>query len=240
MNGKRAIVVGATSGIGRGVAEVLSQNGYLVGITGRRSEKLAELQAQNPQAFRVKSFDVYDTDTVVQNLEELVAELGGLDLLLFNSGTGHRNPALDFDKEIEAIRVNVVGFTRVIDWAFAFFARQNSGHLASVSSIAGIRGNRFAPAYGATKAFQINYLESLRAKAGKEKRRMQITDIRPGFVDTAMAQGDNVFWVAPVEKAARQIYKALRSEKQIVYITKRWRYVALLMKILPKWLWNKI
>ncbi len=240
MNGKRAIVVGATSGIGRGLAEILAQNGYVVGVTGRRAEKLAELQAQNPPAFRIKPFDVYDTDTVVQNLEELVAELGGLDLLVYNSGTGHRNPALDFDKEIEAIRVNVVGFTCVADWAYAFFARQNSGHLASVSSVAGIRGNRFAPAYGATKAYQINYLESLRAKAKKERCRIHITDIRPGFVDTTLAQGDGVFWVAPVPKAARQIYKALRAKKQIAYITKRWRYVALLMKILPKGVWNKI
>ncbi|MDR1021828.1 MAG: SDR family NAD(P)-dependent oxidoreductase [Prevotellaceae bacterium] len=237
---RKAIVVGATSGIGRGLAEVLVKNGYLVGITGRRAEKLAELKAQQPDSFCIAAFDVCDTNSVVQNLEKLVAELGGLDLLVINSGTGHRNPTLDFEKERTAIDVNVTGFTRVAGWAFSFFAKQKSGHLAAVSSIAGIRGNRYAPAYGATKAFQINYLESLRAKARKEGLPITVTDIRPGFVDTAMAQGDSLFWVAPVKKATVQIYKAIKAKKQIAYVTKRWRYVAIAMKIMPKYLFIRI
>lgn len=237
---KKAIVVGATSGIGKQLAILLADNNYQVGITGRRGQLLTELQEVKPGKFIPSAFDVTDINAVPQNLTKLVNELGGLDLLIISSGTGALNPSLDSEIENQTNTVNVSGFTAVADWAFNFFERQKSGHLAAITSIAGLRGGRHAPAYNASKAYQINYLQGLRQKAVNLKMPIFITDARPGFVDTPMAKGEGLFWVASPQKAALQIYRAIVSKRKIVYVTKRWWLVAFIIKHLPGFLYNRM
>jgi NADP-dependent 3-hydroxy acid dehydrogenase YdfG len=237
---KRAIIVGASSGIGRGLAKVLVENNYLVGITGRRTELLEEIKKENPDNYIISVFDVRDYVKIPAYLTQLKLQLGGLDLLIFNSGIGERMTQLDFDKDKKILDTNVLGFTSVVDWTFEFFNRQGYGHLAATTSVAGIRGGRWAPSYSASKAYQMNYLEGLRQRAGKLKIKIHITDIRPGFVNTVMAQGDDIFWVSPIEKASRQIYKAILDRRKIVYITKRWRLVAMIIRRIPSWIYDKI
>jgi short-subunit dehydrogenase len=237
---KKAIVIGATSGIGKGLSKMLLDKGYNVGITGRRTNLLLELKKESPERYFVKSIDITDTDNLVQKLQDLVTELGGLDLLIISSGTGDVNERLDFTIEKLAIDTNVSGFTRVADWTFNYFLNQEYGHLVAISSIAGLRGSRQAPAYNATKAFQINYLEGLRQKATKLKLPIFVTDIRPGFVDTAMAKGGGQFWVSTLDKATKQVFLAIRNKKKVAYITKRWKLIAVLLKSLPRLLYNKM
>jgi len=114
-----------------------------------------------------------------------------------------------------------------------YFQKQGSGHLANISSIAGLLGNGIAPSYNATKAYQINYFNGLRKKVKKLKLRIYLTDIRPGFVDTAILKGNGLFWIAPVDKAAKQIYAAIRKKKKKVYITKRWALIAFIIRLKP-------
>jgi len=237
---KKAIVVGASSGIGKQLAIILADKGYKVGITGRRDQLLLNLQATKPESFIVSCFDVSHVDEVPLQLQKLADKLGGLDLLVLSSGTGKINPALNTVFEQQTNAVNVAGFTAVADWAFNFFEQQCHGHFAAITSVAAIRGNRQAPAYGASKAYQVNYLEALRQKATKTKLPVYVTDIRPGFVDTPMAQAENMFWVAPVGKAAEQILKALENRRDVVYITKRWRVVAFLFRMVPGFLFKRM
>jgi len=237
---KKAIVVGATSGIGRELAIILAEHNYKVGITGRREQLLLNLQASKPENFIVSVFDVSHIDDVPYALQKLIDELGGLDLLVLSSGTGKINPELDTAIEQQTNAVNVAGFTAVANWAFNFFELQGSGHFAAITSVGAIRGSRQAPAYGASKAYQVNYLEGLRQKATNLKMPIYVTDIRPGFVDTPMAQAENMFWVAPVEKAAKQIFKALENKRDVVYITKRWRLVAFIFRMVPGFLYKRM
>jgi short-subunit dehydrogenase len=230
---KKAIIIGATSGIGNALAILLAENNYKVGITGRRSELLDELKKGNPNSFVTKYFDIADTQSSAEKLEELTIDLGGLDLLIISSGTGDINNFLDFAIEKRTIETNVLGFTCVADWAFNQFEKQKSGHLVAISSVGGLRGSRQSPSYNATKAFQINYLEALRQKATFRKMPIDVTDIRPGFMATDMAKGEGQFWVATVDKATRQIYNAIKGKKKIAYITKRWRIIATILKRIP-------
>jgi short-subunit dehydrogenase len=230
---QKAIIVGATSGIGRQLAILLANNHYLVGATGRRQQNLEALQSEKPDHILISAFDITHTFEVSRRLDELSNRLGGLDLVIICSGVGDLNHSLDFAVEKKTIDVNITGFTEVADWAFNFFEKQQSGHLVGITSLAGLRGSRHAPAYYATKAFQINYLEGLRQKAKKSKLPVYVTDIRPGFVDTEMAKGEGMFWMASVKKAAGQIFEAIKSRKQVAYVTRRWRTIAALLKALP-------
>lgn len=237
---KKAIVIGASSGIGRQLAVLLAQNNYKVGITGRRDQLLLNLKVTNPDNFIVSVFDVTDGANLAQKLNQLVNELGGgLDLLILSSGTGKINPPLNQDIEQNTNAVNVIAFTTIACWAFNFFQQQGYGQFAAITSVAATRGSRHAPAYGASKAYQVNYLQGLRQKAGNLKLPIVITDVRPGFVDTAMAQGEGLFWVASVEKASNQIYRAIENKRNVVYITNRWRLVAFIFRLVPGWVYNR-
>jgi short-subunit dehydrogenase len=237
---KKAIIIGATSGIGKGLAKILVDNNYKVGITGRRTELLDELKSQNPNSYYTRTFDITDTKIIVENLDALTTELGGLDLLIISSGTGDLNEKLDFEIEKRTIETNVTGYTCIANWTFNYFKNQQSGHLVAISSVGGLRGSRIAPAYNATKAYQVNYLEGLRQKARKLNQQIYVTDVRPGFVDTDMAKGEGQFWVAPVEKATQQIFDAIKQKKKIVYITKRWRLIAIILKRIPRQIYDRM
>lgn len=239
-NKKKAIIVGATSGIGRELAKLLSNNNYIVGITGRRTNLLEEIKSENPTSYFIKTLDITDTEQTEQRLNELKKEIGGLDLLILSSGIGDLNHNLDFEIEKRTIETNVLGFTLITNWAFNYFEEQKSGHLVAISSVGGLRGSRQAPAYNATKSFQMNYLEGLRQKAKKLNTNIFVTDIRPGFVDTDMAKGEGLFWVSKVDKAAQQIFDAINRKKRVAYVTKRWRIIASILKNLPRPIYDKM
>ncbi|PKM52116.1 MAG: oxidoreductase [Firmicutes bacterium HGW-Firmicutes-7] len=237
---KKAIVIGASSGIGRELAIRLSKGGYLVGVTGRRVELLEEIKEMFPQQILVKKMDVTNTEEAMKNFEDLIGDLGGLDLIIINAGFGHINKELNWEPEKHTIEVNALGFTAMVNVAYRYFREEKKGCIVGISSIAGIRGSSYAPAYSASKAFISNYLEGVRCLSKKEKSHIKIIDVKPGFVDTAMARGDKVFWMAPVEKAAKQILVAIEKGREKVIVTKRWAIIMRLMKILPEWIYSKL
>jgi short-subunit dehydrogenase len=115
----------------------------------------------------------------------------GVDLVVISSGTGHINPELAWGKEEETVTVNVAGFAALAAKSMEIFRNQGHGHWVGISSMAALMGSGNAPAYGASKAFVTLYLEALGA-AGKQG--IHVTEIRSGFVGTAMAQGEGLFW----------------------------------------------
>lgn len=230
---KKAIIIGATSGIGKSLAELLLRKGYQVGVTGRREDLFQTIDVDEKSSMVSKMMDVQSILTLEEKCYELVHELGGLDLLIISAGIGEENGDLDFKIEHNVIKTNVLGFTCIADWAARYFKKQGFGHIVNISSIAGIRGGGGAPSYNASKAFQINYLEGLRINANQSNLPIYFTDVRPGFINTAMAKGEGLFWVAPVQKAAQQIFDGIEQKKNIIYITKRWRLIAYFLKIIP-------
>ena len=237
---KRAIVIGATSGIGRALAERLAAEGYRVGVTGRREALLEELAATRPDSFCSAAADIMDPAAACAALERLAGELGGMDLCVVSAGTGDLNPGLDYALEEPAIRTNVVGWTAAVDWAYGRFEGQGGGHLVVISSVGGLRGSGAAPAYNASKAYQINYAEGLRQRVAKSGLPVTITDIRPGLVDTAMAKGEGLFWVQPVAKTVRQILPAVERRRHVAVVTRGWRIAAWLLRHLPESLYLKM
>lgn len=235
---KKIIIIGASSGIGRELALIYAKNGHKVGVCGRRLELLCQLRDQYPQNMEVAELDITKEDAGIV-LGKLIEKTGGMDVLIIPAGVGFINPSLDAKIEQQTIDVNVAGFTNAVISGYAFFAKQRHGHIVGISSIAAIRGLHECPAYSASKAYELNYLEGIRKKALKENSNIKVTTVIPGFVDTQMAQGDGLFWVAPVPKAARQIVNAVEKKKSIVYVTRRWGIIAWLLKILPCFIYDR-
>lgn len=236
---RKAIIIGGSTGIGKELAISLSRDGWTLGLVSRSGERLNAIQEQLPSTTYVRSLDIVDSHKTEKVLEELFEEMGWIDAVIICAGIGHINPELDLDKEMETIATNVDGFTTVVNVAYKNFLMQGAGHLLAVTSIAAIRGNADAPAYNASKAFMSNYLEGLTQKTVKAKMDITITNIQPGFVDTKMAKGEKLFWLVSVEQAARQISRVMTNKKQHIYISRRWRLIAWILKITPNFLYNR-
>jgi short-subunit dehydrogenase len=235
---QKILIVGATSGIGRELALLYAGKGHLVGATGRRQELLYTLQLEYPNHIITECYDTTANDAIF-HLEALVKKLGGLDLLIYNAGWGDLTEKLDWEVDKGTVDVNVNAFLESVHFGWRYFTAQDHGHLATISSIAGIRGNRYSPAYSASKAFQSIYFEGLAIKARRMKIPLYVTDIQPGFVDTKMAKGPK-FWVAPVQKAAKQIVQGIAKKRRRVYITRRWWLIAKLFKWIPGWIYYRL
>ena len=235
---QKIVIIGATSGIGLHLARLYAAAGHLVGTTGRRQEMLDSLQREYPDRIITECYDA-TVSQATTHLDALVQKLGGLDLLIYNAGWGEPMEALDAAVNLATTDINVNAFLTAILYGWQYFVTQGHGHLVTISSIAGNRGNRHSPAYSAAKAFQSTYFEGLYIKARKMNIPLYVTDIQPGFVDTKMAKGPR-FWVAPVDKAARQIVRAIEKRRRLAYITRRWWLVAKLFRWIPGWIYYRI
>ncbi len=211
----------------------------MVAATGRRMDLLITLQKQYPGQIITGCFDVTKNENVMQ-LESLVNKLGGLDILIISAGGGDTSEELNWELDKWMVETNVNGFVQIANWGFNFFVKQGHGQLAAISSIAAYRGNSEAPAYSASKAFQSVYFEGLALKAKKMRKNITVTCIEPGFVDTKSAKSEKLFWVVPLDKAAKQIIKAIENKKRKVFISRRWRLIAWALKWMPYNIYKRI
>ena len=233
-----AIVVGASSGIGEALAQELAAEGYEVGLTARRTERLVEIGAVLPTNAYVATMDVTDVTDAREGFDELVDAMPSVDLVVISAGVGHLNRDLEWEPERETVDVNVRGFTALATAAMAHFDDRGAGHLVGLSSVAAVFGNGSAPAYNASKAVVSTYLEGLRYRQAGRESDVTITTVEPGFVDTEMAMGE--FWMCSPETAARQIRRAIDRERDHVYVTRRWRLVAWVLNALPERLMQRL
>ncbi len=235
---KKAIIVGASSGIGREVAQLLIDRGWRVGIAARREAKLLELQKQHPQQVVVQTIDV-NADDAAQRLLQLIERLGGMSLYFHASGIGKQNRTLEPAIELNTVQTNALGFTRLIDTAFNYFADHGGGHIAAITSIAGTKGLGPAPSYSATKAFQNVYLQSLEQLANARRLNIRFTDLRPGFVDTDLLNDNNHYpLMLRPERVAREMVASIKKRRHVRVIDWRWRIITACWRRIPRSLWR--
>lgn len=231
--GKNAVVFGATSGIGLELSRLLVKEGYKVLMTGRRMDRLESVQAEHSDHIVVRQHDITQHEESSRLFNELPEIFEKVDLIVHNAGVAEPNFDLEWEKDLPTLETNVMGATRIYQLSYNFFREQGFGHLVSITSMASLTGNRHVPAYHASKAFQASYMESLWMKSRRTKKaKIYVTNILPGYVDTDIIIGDT-FWMAPLDKAVNQIYQAILKKKRKAYITKRWKWVAILIKIVP-------
>ena len=237
---KRIIIIGATSGIGYEIAQQYIQKGYQVGVAGRRKERLESLRAIAPTQVHIQPIDVTEEEAPKQLLA-LIDKLGGMDIFLHCAGIGHQNRCLKQAIETDTIETNVKGFTRMVLAAYHYFSGHGGGHIAVISSIAGTKGLGVAPSYSATKCFQNCYIDALAQLSRIEQRPISFTDIRPGFVRTALLNdGLHYPMCLSPQYAARLIVEAIDHRKRRAIID--WRYAILVFfwRLIPNWLWERL
>lgn len=232
---KRAIVIGASSGIGQEVAKLLMKDGWMVGVAARRLDRLTELGAT-----AIEQIDVTKEDAT-ERLQTLINQLGGMNMFFYASGIGKQNRELAEDIELATMQTNGLGFTRMIGEAYRYFAEQGCGHIAAITSIAGTKGLGPAPSYSATKAMQNVYLQALEQQAKSRGLKIHFTDIRPGFVDTALLSGDFHYpMMLKPEKVAKEIVTAINRHQHIRVIDWKYRLLTALWRRIPRCLWRQI
>lgn len=236
---KRAIIIGATSGIGEEVAKLLISQGWHIGIAGRREDALKKLQATAPGQIVMQRLDVTEADAPTL-LRTLIDKLGGMDLFFLSSGIGSQNPDLNPEIELNTARTNVEGFTRMVTAAYDYFKTKGSGHIAVISSIAGTKGLGIAPAYSATKRFQNTYIDALAQLARMQHLDIRFTDIRPGFVATALLKNGKFPMLMQPDKVAKSIVRALNRGKRVAVIDGRYRVLVFFWRMIPRWLWERL
>lgn len=232
---KKVIIIGATSGIGKSLTKLYLRRGYDVGLVGRRIGLLEEFQKQYPNNTFIKKIDIRKTKQAMKSLEQLIKSMKGMDIIILNSGVLIENPNLEWDSDKITVETNVLGILAMANVAYQYFVKKRKGHIVGISSVASLRSSWRSTSYTASKAFISNYLKGLRAKINKNRLKIYVTEVLPGFVSTPMIQGKkDKFWVSSSGKAARQIYKAIQRKRKLVYVSKRWRLIAWMLRILPK------
>ena len=235
-----AIIIGASSGIGNEVARLLLQRGWHCGIAARRTEPLEQLRSEYPQLTETETIDI-TSEEAPERLLQLIERLGGMDLYFHASGIGKQNRDLQTDIEMRTVDTNAMGFTQMVDTAFNYLASHGGGHIAAISSIAGTKGLGPAPSYSATKAFQNTYLQALEQLANARRLNIRFTDLRPGFVDTPLLDGDNHFpMMLRPQQVAKEMVEAIERRRHVRVIDWRWRIITALWRLIPRSIWRKL
>lgn len=235
---KKVIIIGATSGLGRELAQHHIKAGNIVGVAGRRENLLNELKNLNHSNVFIKTMDSTKPQAKEQLLS-LIEEMGGLDLFVYCSGTGYVNKEMNIEKEMQTVEVNVYGFTQLINIAYHYFAEKGKGHIVGIASVAGERTLSICPSYCSSKRYNIMYLKAIRQLAEKKRLNIKVTTILPGFIDTALLKHKYPL-TSNLEKAGKLLYKAIEKGKKRTFIPSYWAIISSLMFIIPPLLWKKI
>lgn len=236
---RKIIIIGATSGIGKAVAEIYISRGCKVGIAGRREKELQSIQQQAPKQVEYEVIDITQ-EGAEKHLSRLIEKVGGMDLYFHSSGIGFQNRTLEMSTEINTTQTNVVGFTRMVDTAFNYFKEKGKGHIAVISSVAGTKGIGVAPAYSATKRFQNTYIEALTQLAHIDKLNISFTDIKPGFVATDLLKDANYPMLMKASSVAKKIVKAIQHKRKRIIIDRRYSALIFFWKLIPHCIWIRM
>lgn len=242
----RALILGASSGMGAALARRLASEGYVLGLVARRKNLLTALSNEINKAAgatRALSYvhDVHDFDDVPELLRKIIADLGGLDLVIYASGVNFP-PGLqsyNFEGDREMLEVNLVGAFAWLNPVAEMFQAAGAGHIVGISSVAGDRGRVGNPGYNASKAGLTSYLESLRNRL--TRRGVHVLTVKAGFVKTDMLKAaQKVMFPITAERAADDILRAIRGRKQQIYTPWFWTLVMLAIRNVPSFIFRRM
>lgn len=228
-----AIVIGASSGIGEGLVRKLASSGVKVAAVARRRSELDRIAGECGPNVRAYAHDVRNFDEAPVLFDRICADLGSVDLFVYNSGVMPRveEGEYNFTKDREIIEVNLLGAMAWLNPAAAYMESRRKGTLAGVSSVAGDRGRRGNPAYHTSKAALTTYLEALRNRVSRYG--VEVVTIKPGPVATPMTVGLKLPLTIDVERCTSEMMTALEAGCGTTYVPAIWQPIMLTIQHVP-------
>ena len=229
--------------MGMRIATDFARLGWRVGIAARREDRLKAVKNLYPDRIEYMTIDVAAPDAT-ERFYKLIELIDGMDYLLYSAGCGWNNPELDETFDERTIDVNVKGFTRIINAAYKYYkdtANLHRGHIAAITSVAGVKGIGISATYSATKRYQWAYLQAIDQLAHQQHVNVSVTDIRPGFVDTPLLSGDkNYPLLMSIDYVAPRIERAIVRHRRVAVIDSRWAVITALWRMIPDPLWRRL
>ena len=228
-----ALVVGASSGIGEQLVRQLASSGVRVAALARREVELARIAAGADGKVLTYVHDVRDYDAAPALFDRIAADLGGIDLVIYNAGVmpGVEEHEVDFDKDRQMVEVNLLGAMRWLGLAGAHMEARGTGTLCGISSVAGDRGRRGNPGYHTSKAALTTYLESLRNRLSRYG--VNVVTIKPGPVETDMTRGMKLPLMITPEACARDALAHMRAGTGEAYVPVAWSPIMMVIRNVP-------
>lgn len=241
---QRAIIIGASSGMGAALAERLVAQGTRVALVARREAELAQIQARlGAERCLIYAHDVQQREAIPTLFQRIAHDLGGVDLVIYAAGIlpdvgpGEYDTATD----MAVLDINLLGAVAWLNEAASRFTRTREGTIVGIGSVAGDRGRRGNPVYGASKAALAAYLESLRNRLSVKG--VTVVTIKPGYVATPMLAGAKISKFFPViapDRAARDILAAAMRKQSVVYVPAFWGPIMALVRAIPSRLFRRL
>ena len=236
---QHAIVVGASSGIGREIARQLAQQGTRVAAIARRGDRLEELAREFPDRVFPVEHDVTHYDEVPALFQDVTHRLGGLDLIVYAAGTmpSVGPDEFDFAKDRQMIEVNLLGAMAWLNQAAVRFEGTRAGTIVGIGSVAGDRGRAGQPAYNTSKAALATYLEALRNRLAKYG--VRVVTMKPGPTATEMTAALNLKGAMDASKVASiTLAKSQRNGEH--YAKLAHRIIFAIIRHIPSGLFRKL
>jgi NADP-dependent 3-hydroxy acid dehydrogenase YdfG len=239
---KVAIITGASSGIGKGLAIRYASAGYHVGLIARRKTDLLALQAVIPTNSLIGVCDVSQREAVTRCVHRMIEAFGRIDVLIANAGISEPSPAQDanFDALESTININVLGAGFSAYAAIPTMIQQRSGHVAVIGSLASYRGFPEAGAYCASKAAVNALFESMRLDL--KPWNISVSIIHPGFIDSAITQRNNFTmpFLKSLDDGCDVIFKSLIKKKKKVSFPWPLSWAVKYLAVWPCWLYDLV
>lgn len=238
---KKVVIMGASSGMGYGVAEALASRGVKVGIAARHIESMKALKEKYPDYVEYAKIDITKPAAVGQ-LNDLIEELGGMDIYFHVAGAYSENLYLDPETDVKVAETNCCGFARMLSAAYRYFrTNKKKGQIAAITSVAGTRGIGRLAAYSSSKKFGHWYMDALEQMSNAEKTGITFTDIRPGWVRTPLENPqENYPMNMTIDYVVPKIIKAIVKKYRVAVVDWRWNIFTGVWRSIPQAVWVRM
>lgn len=242
---KNILILGATSAIAEKLAQGFANKGAKLLLVARNEARLNtiadDLRIRSGQEVLTHTQDLLDASQHAAVIEMAESKLGGLDIVFLAYGTLGDQKACEasYEQTLEELNTNCLSVISLLTHTANLFESRGAGCIAVISSVAGDRGRQSNYVYGTAKGALTIFLQGLRNRL--DKHGVHVLTIKPGFVDTPMTEEfkKGLLWVGP-ETIARGIMRAIDKRKDVVYLPFFWRYIMLIIKLIPERIFKKL
>jgi decaprenylphospho-beta-D-erythro-pentofuranosid-2-ulose 2-reductase len=237
------LILGASSDIAMAIARKFAEHGYDIQLAARNTSQLKHLQSdlsiRYGRSCSLHGFEALKFDTHQQFFDSLQPK-PDVSICVFGYLGENEKARMDWEETATTIHTNYTGAVSVLNIISNYYATQRNGVIAGISSVAGERGRQSNYIYGSAKAGFTAYLSGLRNRMVREN--VHVVTVLPGFVNTRMTEHMKLppLLTADPSELGNAVYQAVVNRKNIIYTRWMWRWIMLIIKMIPEFIFKKM